>query len=160
VNKAILLALLVLLAPVPTSAAVVCRILSGGSLAFGPYDALVTGPTDTQTDVLVTCDRDGGPQNLTLVLLADQGMNGTSVNARRLAHTGGAPDALNYGLYSDPSRSDVLGMSNGVNTVSVPLSVPNKRSATARITVFGRIPAGQDVRAGNYADTVQLTLMY
>jgi spore coat protein U-like protein len=160
VNKAILLALLVLLAPVPSPAAVVCRILSGGTLAFGPYDALTSGPTDTQIDVTVTCDRDGGPQNITLTLQADQGMNGGSVTARRLAHTGGAPDALNYGLYSDPGRNDVLGVSNGVDTMSTPISVPNKSSATARFTIFGRIPAGQDVTVGSYADTVQLTLMY
>lgn len=159
-NKAILLALVVLLAPTASTAAIVCRIVSAGTLAFGPYDALAPAPNDTQIDVTVTCDRDGGPQNVTLTLQANQGMNGTSVNARRLAHTGGTPDALAYGLYSDPARSDVLGMSDGVNTMQVPLAIGNKNSATARLTIFGRIPAGQDVTVGSYSDSVQLTLMY
>jgi spore coat protein U-like protein len=160
VNRAILLALLVLLAPATSSAAVVCRILSGGTLAFGPYDSLATAPNDTQIDVTVTCDRDGGPRNITLTLEADQGLNGGSVNTRRLAHTGGTRDTLNYGLYSDPARSNVLGMSDGINTLRVPLAIENKSSATARLTIFGRIPAGQDVTVGNYSDAVQITLIY
>jgi spore coat protein U-like protein len=159
VNRSILLALIMLLAP-PASTAAVCRILSGGSLAFGPYDVLSPAPTDTQADVTVTCDRDGGPRNLTLTMQVNQGMNGTSVNARRMAHTGGARDVLEYGLYRNPARSDVWGMSDGVNTMSVPLSVQNKDSASANFTIFGRIPPGQDVPAGNYSDTVQITLIY
>lgn len=159
-NKAILLVLLVLLAPAASTAAVVCRISSGGSLAFGPYDSLATAPNDTQMDVTVTCERDGGNRNVTLTLQADQGMNGSSVNARRLAHVGGTRDALNYGLYSDPARSNVLGMSDGINTLRAPLSIENKSSAAARFTIFGRIPPGQDVTVGNYSDSVQITLVY
>lgn len=159
-NRTLLLALLVLLAPGAATAAVVCRITSAGALAFAPYDALVPTPTDSEASVLVTCERDGGPQNVTLVLQASQGMNSTSVNARRLAHAGGTSDTLNYGLYTDPGRSNVLGMTEGINTLRVSLSVPNKSSATRRLTIFGRIPAGQDVSTGNYIDTVHLTLMY
>lgn len=159
-NRAIVLALLVLLAPAASTAAVVCRIQSAGTLAFGPYDSLAKAPNDTQIDVTVTCDRDAGPRNITLTLQADQGINGTSVNARRLAHTGGAGDTLNYGLYSNPGRNNVLGMSDGINTLRVPLSVDNNGSASARLTIFGRIPAGQDVTVGSYSDTVQITLLY
>jgi Uncharacterized secreted protein len=158
VNRAILLAL-VLLAPLASPAAV-CRIVSGGSLAFGPYDVLSSSPADSQVDVTVTCDRDGGPRNVTLTLLVDQGANGTSVNARRMVHTGGLSDALAYGIYSDPARSSVWGSSVGINTINAGLSLENKSSATAQFTVFGRIPAGQDVSVGNYSDTVQVTLMY
>jgi spore coat protein U-like protein len=160
VSRAIVLALLVLLAPATSTADVACRILSGGTLAFGPYDSLATAPSDTQIDVTVTCERDGGPRNVTLTLHADQGLHGGSVNARRLAHAGATRDALNYGLYSDPARSNVLGMSDGINTLRVSLAIENKSSASARLTIFGRIPAGQDVTVGNYTDAVQITLLY
>lgn len=158
-NRATVLALLILLAPSASTAAA-CRIVSGGSLAFGPYDVLSPAPTQTQTDVTVTCDRDGGPRRLTLTMQVDQGTNGTSVNARRMAHTGGLSDALDYGIYRDPAGGGVWGTSAGVNTVSAGISVENKNSDSATFTLFGRIPAGQEVSPGSYSDTVQLTVVY
>lgn len=158
-NRTILLALALLLAPA-LSAAATCRIVSGGTLAFGPYDVLASNPTDTQVDVTVTCERDGGPRKLTLVMQVDRGRNGPSVNARRLARVGGGTSTLDYGLYRNAARSNVVGMSIGVDTLSVPISVDNKSSDTARLTLFGRIPPGQDVPAGDYSDSVQVTVSY
>lgn len=155
-----LLLLLLCLAPLAAPAAVVCRLVSGGSLGFGPYDFFAASPNDSLANVSVTCSRDGGPQNNTLLMRVDQGMNGTSVTARRLLHAGGAGDSLAYGLYRDVGRNNVWGTTDNVNTVSTNLSIPNKSSASATFIIYGRIPAGQDVSAGTYRDTVGVTLIY
>lgn len=158
-SKAMLL-LVLCLAPLAAPAATVCRLMSGGSLAFGAYDFFAAAPNDSLADVTVSCARQGGPQHVTLLMRVDQGMNGTSVSARRLLHTGGSGDTLNYGLYRDVGRTSVWGSTDNVNTVSAILSVPNRSTAMARFTIYGRIPAAQDVSAGTYRDTVGVTLIY
>ena len=162
-NRTILL-LALCLAPVAAVAAPAgtdCRLVSGGSLGFGPYDVFAVAPNDSLVNVAVSCGtRSGGPQRLTLLMGVDQGMNGTSVTARRLLHTGGSGDTLGYGLYRDVGRTSVWGTTENVNTVSTLVNVPNNGSATATFTIFGRLPAGQDVSPGTYSDTVGVTLIY
>jgi spore coat protein U-like protein len=159
VSRTILL-LALCLAPLAAPAATVCRLVSGGSLGFGPYDFFAMAPNDSLVNITVSCTRDAGPQHMTLVMGVDQGMNGTSVTARRLLHTGGSGDTLGYGLYRDVGRTSVWGTTENVNTVSTIVSVPNNGTATAMFTIFGRLPAGQDVSAGTYSDTVGVTLIY
>lgn len=156
----VLLLLVLCLAPMAAPAAIVCRLVSGGSLGFGPYDFFSAAPNDSLANVTVNCSRDGGPQNNTLLMRVDQGLNGASVNARRLLHTGGTGDTLAYGLYRDVGRTSVWGSTDNVDTLSVSLSIPNKSTAFATFIIYGRIPAGQDVSAGTYRDTVGVTLIY
>jgi spore coat protein U-like protein len=87
-----------------------------------------------------------------------QGSNGTSVNDRRMLHTGGSGDFLNYNLFRDVSRTSVWGFSSGVDTMSRQLSIANNSTATASFTIYARVPAQQDVTIGNYRDTVQITV--
>lgn len=157
-NRLVVL-LLALAAPV-APAATVCRIVGGASLAFGTYDYFSSIPNDSQTGVSITCDRDGGAQFATVTMRIDQGAHGAGVSARRMMHTGGSGDLLMYGLYRDVARSQVWGVSDGVDTMSATLSIPNKGSASANFTIYGRIPVRQDLSAGNYADSVQITILY
>lgn len=159
VSRALLL-LVLFLAPLAAPAAVVCRLVSGGSLGFGAYDYFSPSPNDSLANVTVSCSRDGGPQNNTLLMRVDQGVNGTSVSARRLLHTGGSGDTLAYGLYRDVGRTNVWGTTDNINTVSATLSIPNRGTAFATFIIYGRIPAGQDVSSGTYRDTVGVTLIY
>lgn len=156
-NRPLILAF-ILLGAQACMAATTCRFGSGGGVAFGPYDTLSTASVDSSLNLLVSCDRNGGPQNVTLTVSLGTGINGTSVNNRRMAHSGGTADFLSYGLFRDASRSGVWGFSPGIDTVDQTLSVPNKGSATATFTVYGRLPARQNVSAGSYGDIVQITL--
>ncbi|MEJ5989617.1 spore coat U domain-containing protein [Ramlibacter sp. PS3R-8] len=156
----LLLLLMLCLAPLAAPAAVTCRLVSGGSLGFGSYDFFSPAPNDSLANVTVSCSRDGGPQNNTLLMRVDQGLNGASVNARRLRHTGGSGDTLAYGLYRDVGRTNAWGTTDSVDTLSVNLSISNNSTALATFIIYGRIPAGQDVSAGTYRDTVGVTLIY
>ena len=76
---------------------------------------------------------------------------GATAAARKMTRVGGT-EMLNYSLYQTADRlavlSDVLTIS-GMGT-GLPFDHP----------VFGTIPAGQNVPAGNYADTVTATLNF
>lgn len=153
-----ILALCVLLAAQSATADTTCRIVSGSSLVFGPYDTLSGAPTDSTATVQVRCDRVGGPQNVPVTLTLSTGSNGTGVNNRRMLQVGGLGDYLSYGLFQDVSRSSAWGFSPSVDAVTELIAVPNNGSAIGTFTIYGRIPAQQNVSPGSYADSVQITL--
>lgn len=157
-NRAWILAGLLACSAASADAATVCRLASGGGMAFGLYDILSTAPNDSLLNLTVACDREGGPRNITVNMRLSAGANGTAVDARRMAHAGGAGEFLAYGLFRDVGRSSVWGFTDGVDTVARMLSVPNKGTASTTFTIYGRIPAQQDVRIGSYTDMVQVTI--
>lgn len=62
---------------------------------------------------------------------------------------------LAYSLYSDAALTSVRGDAIGTNTV------PGTGSGgTQNLMVYGRLPSGQNVAAGAYADEVTVTLTY
>jgi spore coat protein U-like protein len=145
--------------PLATPAAV-CRIVSGGSLAFGNYDLLAAAPRDSQATLTISCSGTGTAQTVTLVVGIDPGVNGTAGGLRRMKHTAGAPDAMAYNLYRDAGRSSAWGMTPGVDTTPLTLAVPANGSSSALVTIYARIPPRQDLRIGNYADAVQVIVTY
>jgi len=156
VTRPVVLLAMLLFAGTP-QAATLCHFATSGSIAFGLYDVLASTPNDTLVNVTVACERNGGPANVVLTVRLSQGSNGTSVTARRMGLIGGG-DYLEYGLYRDVSRSSVWGFSDGIDTVSRSITVPNKGSASASFTIYGRIPAQQNVSVGTYSDSILLTV--
>lgn len=139
-------------------AAATCGFVSSSSTAFGAYDILSTAPTDTVALIQVRCDSiEPGNPNVSLTVAIGAGY-GSSVNNRRMQHTGGSGDVLNYGLFRDPGRSAVWGYTPGVDAQTLNVKVQNNRMAEATFTIYGRIPPQQDVTPGDYGDTVQVTL--
>ena len=86
------------------------------------------------------------------------GTYGSSESARQMYKAVPPNDFLSYGLFRDSGRSSVWGSSTGINTVSQSLAVPNKGSASSVFTIFGRIPALQNVSPGDYSDYLQATV--
>lgn len=158
VNRSLVLAALLAAAGQVATAAVSCGIVSSSSTAFGVYDVLSTAPTDSLAIVKVRCDSvDAGNPNITLTMGIGTG-SGSSVSSRRMRHTGGGSDVLNYGLFRDSNRSAVWGYTPGVDALTQVVKVQNNRLAEATFTIYGRVPALQDVATGEYSDTVQVTL--
>lgn len=93
------------------------------------------------------------PSNTTGKITLGQGQNpstgSTDVTpARRM--TDGAGNYLLYELYQDESKTTIWG-----NTDNTALSLTGTGSAS-NVNVYVKIPAGQNVPAGNYQDTLQL----
>jgi spore coat protein U-like protein len=69
------------------------------------------------------------------------------------------PNALAYNLFREAARVTVWGDgSGGTQVVTVGDSGPPGNPVT--VTIFGRVPAGQWVAAGTYADTLVLTIEF
>lgn len=131
-----------------------CTITTS-AVAFGAYDPIVTNATNPLTGtgtVTVVCTN-GSAVTVTL----DQGANAAtgstdSVPLRQMKDTGA--DDLAYFLYSDTGRTVVWGNTapTGENDTG--------NGAQQVLTVYGSVPAGQNVPAASYSDTVIATVTF
>lgn len=112
-------------------------------VAFGNYDSLGEQWLDGVGSIQIDCD---AVVSFTLSLGSGNGSPGT----RQM--TSGA-DRLEYNLYTNASRTLVWGDESNGSNVSV-------TAEDVDLTVYGRIPARQNVPAGDYGDSVTVTLTY
>lgn len=147
--------LMLLLVSGVASAATMCSVAIG-NVVFGSYDVFSPTSLDTGATVIVTCRRDDGPQNVNVAIAIGPGVHGGSTASRKMKMPGG--DLLDYNLFRDAGRTSVWGQVPGLDAFTQTLAVPNKSSAQLNAMIFGRIPAGQDVLKGTYADNVVLTV--
>lgn len=127
-------------------------------VAFGDYDPTSVTDLDGTGTVTVLCTN-GTAGYVTLSEGANADAASTpAVPVRQMAGGAGGTDLLGYQLYSETSRTDVWG-----DTPTTGLNHVGDGSSTA-LTVYGRIPAGQNVSAGSgltaYADTVLATVEF
>jgi len=131
----------------PTAARAACTVSSAG-VAFGAYDPLSGTPDDSIGTVSSTCTiLDPAPE-----VEIGAGNSGT-FTTRRMSNGG---SNLNYNLYTNAGRTIVWGNgSGGTGTVTMSGGTPVLFFwRTYSATIYGRIPAGQNVTAGSYADTL------
>lgn len=124
-----------------------CAVVAN-PLAFLTYNPTSATATAVNTTIVVTCTT-GVPFTVGL----DHGANSASVTTRQMKN---GSNALNYGLYQDSGHATNWGNTPGTDT-------PASTTATATpttMTVYGLIPASQNVPAGVYTDTVQVTVNY
>lgn len=152
------LAVAALLAAGPAYSAVTCTG-SNANLSLGTYEAYQSTNLDSSGVVTVNCSRDGGPATTTVTIGLGASLNSSSIANRQLKITGGS-DVLAYNFYRDVNRGAVLGNTAGVDTVSLTQHIPNNSTLAFSFSVFGRINALQDVRSGNYTDTLVLTISF
>ncbi|MDP1696529.1 MAG: spore coat U domain-containing protein [Xanthomonadaceae bacterium] len=117
-------------------------------LSFGNYDPLeTTVPQDRATTMRVSC------RNNTFVrIFYSTGSSGSF--AQRTMRQG--TSQLAYNFYFEPARVSILGDGTGGSfflqgTVG---------QAGANITLYGRIPPGQDPSVGLHSDTIIVTMTF
>jgi len=131
-------------ANVAVSASVAANCLvTGGSVSFGAYDPLGANESanlDASGSFSIRCTRG---------VTAQVGLGtGANYSAGRRMQSGSSGNYLGYELYSDSNRTVVW--NNSTNRYGY--TAANK-SATS-LTIYGRVPSGQDPVAGTYDDTV------
>lgn len=135
-----LAALLLLAAP---ALAADCTVNASG-VAFGNYDVFSPAALNGAGTVSVTCS----PAISYSVGLS----TGNGSYSQRLLLSGSA--TLDYNLYTDASRSVVWGDgTSGTSTVG-------GNGESVDHTVYGRIPAQQNVTTGSYGDTIIVTVTF
>jgi len=127
--------------------------ISTAALDFGTYNpgtgTSVTGTVTTNCTV-----------NAIALITLDQGFNpatGSSneVPLRRLKN-GGSNNYLSYNLYKDDAKTMTWGNSTSNSSAAGIFGNGAEKSTT----VYGKIPAGQNVPSGSYTDTVTATVTY
>ena len=66
-------------------------------------------------------------------------------------------EKLNYNLYLDAARTSTWGDATAATSWFMESNATGK---PVTLTVFGRIPPGQDVAAGIYTDTIIVTIQF
>ena len=130
-----------------------CTVAATG-VNFGSYDVFVITPLSSTGSITVTCD---------LVPPADVTMSiGTSpnsgvMNPRQMKQLTGT-DLLNYNLFTDATRTSIWGDGTGGTTTVFLKNVKKNKPVT--VTVYGSIPAGQNVSVGSYSDILTVTIIW
>ncbi|WP_043765273.1 Csu type fimbrial protein [Algiphilus aromaticivorans] len=132
-----------------TATVVSACTVTASDLNFGNYDPLAALPTDATTTVSVTCSL-LAPYDIGL----NAGLHGGAVTSREMQISGDT-DRLDYLLSQDLAHTTNWGNTVDTDTVAgvgTGLSVPT--------TIYGRIPAAQNVPVGSYADTITVTVTF
>jgi len=128
----------------------VCAV-SAADLGFGTYSPIAGSALDGTSTITVTCTL-GTPYNVQL----DPGAHGGgSVSTRKMQRTSGGSETMNYSLYRNAGRSLNWGQTDNTDTLSA-----TGNGLSQGHTVYGRIPASENVPTGSYSDTVNVTVSY
>ena len=123
------------------------------SINFGPYDVFLSTSTDSTGTISVTC---GSPPPPHVTITIGSSPNSGGFIPRKLKSTSGT-DFLNYNLFTDSSMVSVWGDGTS-GTSTVPKVVTPGRPGIA--TVYGKIPAKQNVSSGTYSETLTVTVIW
>jgi spore coat protein U-like protein len=118
-------------------------------LAFGNYSSTAASAANTTIGVICTSGT-----SYTLGLDAGTGTGATTAN-RLMTGVLNPSATLAYQLYSDSGLASLWGNTVGTNTVA-----GTGNGLLQNLTVYGKVPSGQNVAAGAYQDTVTVTLTY
>jgi spore coat protein U-like protein len=142
---------------VTASVANSCIITSTSNIAFGAYDPAQTHFTtalDANGSVNVRCTR--GTAALVTLGEGNQAAATSTCAAPLRQMTDGGTGRLRYDIYQDATRATPWGCDT-TNDQGFTAAASN---VATTLTTYGRIPAGQDVAAGNFTDTVTVTVTF
>lgn len=126
----------------PVFAAASCRFSTVTPVNFGVYNVFNTLPdNDGVGSIRVVCSGGGGPFVVTL------SSGQSSSYASRVMRSGA--NTLNYNLYTAAARTLVWGNGTGGSG-----TMTWTKNSTTTLSVYGQIPAGQDVPVGVYTDNI------
>ena len=138
-----------------------CTTLSSAqTLTFPAYDFQTNATTaDTAGPVSYTTSCTKGSS---VAFSVNGGANFAHTSGTRALKSATTSDYMNYGLFSDSSDTTAwaFNSSTGAGTNGPTLN-PTSNTQTLTLTIYGSIPAGQDVSvASDYTDSVTVAINY
>ena len=124
--------------------------ISSTSVSFGNYDVFSGTSLDSTGTITYRCNATAA--NITIFL-----SKGTSGTYAQRVMTKGA-ELLGYNLYRNAARTTIWGDGTSGTGVYSRANPPN--NSNVNVTIFGRVPAGQDVSAGAFSDTIAATINF
>jgi spore coat protein U-like protein len=145
----------------PVSAAINCSVSVPAAVTFGQYDVFDPANLDAVGTVRLACTRVSAPSaTVTYSIALSAGLGGAYLPSRQL---GSGANRLNYNLHTDAARSQIWGNGSGGSAVVTGITArltPARPSVTVDLSMYGRIPALQDVAVGGYFDLITVTVTY
>ncbi len=141
-------ALVAVLAAWPTRAAAQCTISVQGGVSFGVYNVFDTVPLDSTGSIAYRCANKDRDIRVTLT-------RGFSTTFRPRTLVSGS-EHLDYDLFLDAAGTAIWGDETEGTGVYYRKNPPNNQWIT--LTIYARVPAGQDAAAGSYSDTVRVDI--
>lgn len=138
--------------PLDVQAAANCTIRTLVGVSFGAYNVFAAAPLTSTGSVSIRCVGIGAGLSPVSVLLSP-GVSG-SYQPRKMARSG---ETLNYNLFLDPNGGQIWG--DGTSGTQFYRAMVSNNSPV-NLTIFGRVPPGQDVAVGTYSDIIVLTVNF
>jgi spore coat protein U-like protein len=127
-----------------------CSFDSVTGVDFGLYDVFNPGRTTATGSITFRCTGAGGTNLMTMSF-----STGSGTFSNRTLISGA--NTLRYNLYLDAANTQIWG--DGTSGTFV-FSIDPNSSGRRTVTVYGTIPAGQDVGVGSYTDTITVTMNF
>ena len=132
-----------------------CQLQSVNNLTFANYDTMAASATTSTTTFQFRCNK-----NTAYQIAIDNGTHygqGSVATDRSMQGNVTTTAYLSYELYRDSGYSQAWGATLGTNT----LNGTAANNSWTTTTIYGSIPAGQDVISQSYTDaTVTITVNY
>ncbi|HEU0071255.1 MAG TPA: spore coat U domain-containing protein [Alphaproteobacteria bacterium] len=142
--------------PRPAEAALGTCTVSATAVAFGVYDPIAAAANDSTGTVTVSCSLVSG---ISLLVAYSIGLS-TGVGSYTTRQMSYLTDYMSYNLYTSGARNIVWGDGSGSTQMIYDGYLLGLGGATTNYTVFGHIPARQNVRGGGYQDNIVVTVTY
>jgi spore coat protein U-like protein len=120
------------------------------AVSFGTYDVFSSVPNDSIGTVTYRC----GPPDRNITVMLGPGAS-SSFTPRTMVK---GAETMSYNLYRDSSRSTIWGDGTGGTSFYSLVDPPNNQDVV--LTIYARIPAGQDVSAGSYGDNISVVINF
>lgn len=132
-----------------------CNVTVTG-INFANYDIFSAPPLDSTGTLNLSCNIPSQNPKAPLPVVIAMSTGNSGSFAQRQMQTGGT-GTLNYNLYLNNAHSTIWGDGGGSSTALTTLIT---KATPLTATIYGRIPARQNVRAGSYSDAVVVTIYY
>ncbi len=146
-------------AGVSRAAATVSCTVSAGGISFGIYNPLNAVGTASTGTLRITCNASGtGSSSVTANLTLSRGFSGSYATRTMISGS----NSLKYNLFWSTAYSQIIGDGSGGSFAGSagPITVTAGGSNFATKTMYGLVPALQDVAPGSYTDTLTVTVTY
>lgn len=153
------LGMLLCMARFAAAAVTVNCSVAAGPIAFPTYNPLTTSADPITGPIKVTCNGSGtGATNVTVGVTFSAGLSGNFATRTMLSGT----NVLNYNIYWSTAYSQIMGDGTGGSFAGTagPFTVTAGGSNFATGTLYGLIPARQNVTPGTYTDVILVTVTF
>ena len=134
---------------VSASVATNCVFKNSPAIGFGVYDTITGAEVNGTGTISIACTK-----GTVATVALDNGANHASASGTQRAMKSGS-NFLNYDIYQDSAFGTFWGTATNAE---VEPAAPS--AAAVSFTAYGKIPSGQDIPQGSYADTVGVTVSF